>query len=142
MSEIKCDHSWCEITNDGNSTSVVCEWCNIDVTDYIDAQAKRIKELEAKIVELVGLEKPTSARSISKIIADYETTPPCVENTYLIMECFRRYCWQEQTLDRREAWQKEAVEIFKSLVPTLEDQRCPHWHLNKMKELIEQAEAK
>lgn len=39
-----------------------------------------------------------------------------------------------------EAWQKEAVEILKSLVPTLEDQRCPHWHLNKIKELIEQTE--
>lgn len=100
---------------------------------------ERIAELEAQIVELVRLEKPSTIRDAAKILAQYEQTPSVIALRAVKM-IYEEFCSQKIELDRAKAWQKESVKIFLSLIPTLEDQRCPHWHIKKIKELIKQAE--
>jgi len=63
-----------------------------------------------------------------------------LENDYA--QLLQQFGYQTEEVRKLEAWQKEALEMFSSLISPLEDQRCPHWHIKKIKELIEQAEDK
>lgn len=125
MSELRpCP--WCgeEITlsralHDSNLCLIKCRKCKVDMgTDY---SQRLFHAWNTRPIE----------DALNAQIKDQEATIDALLN-------------QNQTqmleLEKHEEWQKEAVEIFLSLIPTLEDQRCPHWHIKKIKELIKQAE--
>lgn len=93
--------------------------CDQRMQNLIEGGLHQMNEFEEKIEQLEARIKSQEA-TIDALLAQNKT--------------------QMLEIEKHEAWQKESVKIFLSLVPTLEDQRCPHWHINQIKELIKQAE--
>lgn len=128
-----CDH---ELTffHIETKAGCFCKKCEADSLTVVEDFKSRIKELEEQIVELVGLEKPTSIRSAAKIIVDFESEPSAVTLRAVRM-IYDEFCFIFQKIQKHEAWQKDAVPLLKNRLSF-----CDKYEKIEIRKLIEQAE--